>query len=92
VKAYELRAEGEGGAKGLGRLRRDYHHLQSTLKGLSKMLPLVILWIPPGIGLIPPLLYVYFPRQIFTRHFWTVRSVASGGYPEAHLLTSEGLR
>jgi hypothetical protein len=33
----------------------------------------IIVWIPPIIGFIPPILYVYFPRQIFTRHFWTVR-------------------
>lgn len=33
----------------------------------------ILLWIPPGLGFVPALFFVYFPRQMFTGQFWTVR-------------------
>ena len=54
----------------LGKLpRRQYVQQHQLIRDFKKMLPLVIIWIPPIIGFLPTILAVVAPRQSMSRHF-----------------------
>ena len=53
-----------------GHIPRRQHEQQRALrKDVGKMLPLVILWIPPMVGYIPLALALTIPRQVLSRQF-----------------------
>ena len=62
-------------------LRSDYRLLRDTLTSFIKLLPLILIWIPPGLGFIPVVFYVYFPRQIYTK----VRLSIFSSHPPTHV-------
>jgi len=49
--------------------RRQYEQQRRLVEDLSKVGPLVALWIPPIIGYLPMLLAMFAPRQVLSRQF-----------------------
>jgi len=49
--------------------RRAFQQQRQLRADVSAMLPLILLYIPPIVGFIPPLLAAFCPRQVLTRHF-----------------------
>ena len=53
-------------------LRREYRLVLETLRAFWQLLPLIIIWIPPIIGFLPPILFCLFPRAVLFVCFFFV--------------------